>query len=376
MQSHHHSNADIGEGELAFSTKSAIDFTRVVEHRRKSMSKNEATTLREQRSLSLLETTRPSLSHSRNIRSDPRLLADVSLHQCHPSPMKLQRHSVPVFPGHDLEPHDSAPDSNKISMQPKSSKQPGSTTMPNNWKPMPLPKPSFRPASPNPPHGTHANKCDIDDSANSSLPSAASPKTFAGLLPKRQAKVKKCSNSEPKSVKEGSRNEAAQKQSMYFEKSAGDSGDYEINDIGIGNDNSSCIDPIVEKNMAYGVVEMRLGDKPSPNVTAVESSVYEYIDMEIGNGPIGKMNTQRTGDYAYIDTKFEKPPTMVEKSSAGESADYEYVEMGIGNGNPPSSSIVKEYDYVDVGFDKPPSTVKNGIRIKNTHRPGKHLTSS
>ena len=161
---------------------------------------------------------------------------------------------------------------------------------------------------------------------------------------------------------------------MYFEKSAGDSGDYEINDIGIGNDNSSCIDPIVEKNMAYGVVEMRLGDKSPPDVTAVESSVYEYIDMEIGNGPIGRMNTRRSSDYAYIDMEFEKPPTTAEKSSAGESADYEYVEMGVGNGSPPS--IVKEYDYVGVGFDKPPSTVKNGIRIKDTHRPGKHLTSS
>ena len=374
MQSHHHSNADIGKGELAFSTKSAIDFTRVVEHRRKSTSKNQATTLREQRSLSLSETTRPSLSRSRNICSDPRLLADVSQHQCHPSPMKLPRHSVPVFPHHVLEPHDSAPGSNKISTEPKSSKQPGSTTIPKNWKPMPLPKPSFRPISPNPPHGTHANKSDVEDSANSSLPSAASPKTFAVLLPKQHDKVKKRSNSEPKPVKAGSRNEAAQKRSMYIEKSAGDSGDYEINDIGIGNDNSSCIDPIVEKNMAYGVVEMRLGDKSPPDVTAVESSVYEYIDMEIGNGPIGRMNTRRSSDYAYIDMEFEKPPTTAEKSSAGESADYEYVEMGVGNGSP--LSIVKEYDYVGVGVDKPPSTVKNGIRIKDTHRPGKHLTSS
>ena len=324
--------------------------------------------------------------------------------------MKLPRQGVPVFPGHDLESilfHDSALGSNKISVQPKSSQWPSSTTLPNHWKPIPPPKPRSRPASPNPSHSrplkwhsnmdlsnshsrnhistasttpsghsnflkvllpvphhkiTHANKSDVEDSAKSSLPSAASQKSVARFPPKEQAKVH--FDPEPKSVKEGSRNEAAQKRSMYFNKSAGDSGDYEINDIGIGNDNSSCIDPIVEKNMAYGVVEMRLGDKPSPVVTAIESSVYECVDMEIGNGPIGKMNTRRSSDYAYVDMEFEKPPTTVEESLGGDSGIYEYVDMSIGNGNSPNiveksrAGEAGDYDYICVGFHKPPSTVK------------------
>ena len=379
------------------------------------MSKNEATT---QRSLSLSEVTRPSPSHSRNISpADPKLLAGVSQHQCHPSPMKSPRQSTPVFPGHALDSilsHDYAPGSDKISMQPKSSQQPSSTTLPNNWKPNLQPKPWSKPASPNPSQGrplsphsdiglsgahsnnqistnkatvtpptlkslskflkvllpvphfksAHANKSDIGDSANSSLPSAASPKKVARLPPKEQAKAKKRSDSEPKSAKERSRNEAAPKSFMYLNKSAGDSGDYEINDIGIGIDKSSCI---VEKNTACGVVGMGLGDESSP---VVESSGDEYVDMGVGNGPIVKKNTtEGPGVHAYLDVGVEKPPTTVEESSA---CDYEYIEMGIGNENPPSiveRSIAGEpgnYDYVDVGFDKPPSTVKNNVVGKST----------
>ena len=373
------------------------------------MAKNVTTGLRRRRSLSVSEITCPSLPHSRNICPDPSLLADVSQHQCHSSPTKLSRQGVPVFPGRDLESilsHDSAPGSNKILVQPKSSQRPSSTTLPTNWKPIPPAKPRSRPASPNPSHSrplrqhsdinlsnSHSsnqisttsttpsghsnflkvllpvphhknNKSDVEDSANSSLPSAASPKSVARFSPIAQAKVEKHSDSEPKSVKEGSRNEAAQKRSMYFNKSAGDSGDYEINDIGIGNDNSSCIDLIVEKNMAYGVVEIGLGDKPSLVVTAVESSAYEYVDMEIGDDPIGRMNTRRSSDYAYVDMAFEKPPTTVEESLGGDSGIYEYVDMSIGNGNPPSiveksrAGEAGDYDYIGVEFDKPPSTVK------------------
>ena len=361
------------------------------------MSKNVTTGLR-RKSLSESEITCPSLPHS---CPDPKLLADVNQHQRHPSPMKLSRQGVLVFPGYDLESilfHDSALGSNKILVQPKSSQRPSSTTLPTNSKPIPPPKPRSRPASPNPSHSrpltwhsdinlsnshssnqistasttpsghsnflkvllpvphhkiTHANKSDVEDSAKSSLPSVASPKSVARFSPKEQDKVEEHSNSEPKSVKEGSRNEAAQKRSMYLEKSAGDSGDY---DIEIGNDNSSCLDLIVEKNMAYGVVEMRLGDKPSPDVTAVESSVYEYIYMEIGNGPIRKMNTRRSSDYAYVDA--------VEESLGGDSGIYEYVDMSIGNGNSPNiveksrAGEAGDYDYIGVGFHKPPSTVK------------------
>ena len=302
---------------------------------------------------------------------------------------------------------------------------------------------------------THATKCDVEDPTNSSLPSAASPKKVARLPPKEQAKAKKCSDSESKSANEGSRTEAAQKRFMYFNKSAGDSGDYVINDIGIGNDKSSCldlmvkkntaygvvemglgdksspvveqvkvdeqsnsepksakegsrneappksfmyldksvedsgdyevsdiemgidksscIDLMVEKNTAYGVVELELGDKSSPVVTDLESSGYEYVDMGIGNGPIVRKNTTgEPGVDTYLDVVFEKPPTMVGESLAGESGDYEYVEMGIGNENPTSiveKSIAEEsgvYEYVDVGFDKPPSTVKNNVVGKST----------
>ena len=352
------------------------------------MSQNEATTLRKQRSLSLSEITRPSLSRSRNICHDPKLLADMSQLRCQPSPM-IPRQSAPAFPGHALD-SIQAPASDKISMQPKSSQRPSPTTLPNNWKPIPPPKPWSRSASPNPSQGrllcphpdiellrshssdqistnkailptskspshflkvllpvphhkiTHATKSDVEDSANSSLPSAAFPKKVARLTPKEQAKV----DSKSKSAKEGSRNEAAQKRFMYFNKSAGDSRDYVINDIGIGNDKSSCIDLMVEKNTAYGVVEMGLGDESSPVVTAAESSGYEYVDMGIGNGPIVKKNTTGgPGVYAYVDVGFEKPPTTVEESIAGESG---------------------EYEYVDVGFDKPPSTVKNNVVGKST----------
>ena len=636
MQSHHHSNADIGEGKLAFSAKSAIDFTRVVEHRRKYMSKNEATTLRLRRSLSLSEITRPSPSRSRNISPDPKLLAE---HQCHPSPMKSPRQSAPVFPGHALDSilsHDSAPGGDKISMQPKSSQRPSSAILPNNWKPVRPPQPQFRPASPNSSQGrplsphsdkklssshsnnqtytnkatpptpkspsnflkvllpvphhksahankanvedptnsaaspikvarsppkeqikrsdsepnpttpskcckpipppkpwsrpaspnpsqgrplsphsdiglsgahsneqictneatpptpkspsnsvtvllpvphhksAHANKANVEDPTNSSLPSAASPIKVARSPPKQQGKVKrsdsepspttpsKCckpipppkpwsrpaspnpsqgrplspsnkqiytneatlptpkspsnsvgvllpvphhhipthstksdvedsSTASPQKVarfppkeqvkvdkhsdskpEEGSRNEAAPKSFMYLDKSAGDSGDYEVSDIEIGIDKSSCVDLMVEKNTAYGVVEMGLGDESSPVVTALESS-YEYVDMRIGNGPIVKRSTTGgPGVYTYLDVVFEKPPTTVVESIAGESGEYEYVEMGIGSENPPSiveKSIAGEsgeYEYVDVGFDKPPSTVKNNVVGKST----------
>ena len=284
-------------------------------------------------------------------------------------------------------------------MQPKHSQQPSSTTLPHNWKPILQPKPRSKPASPNPSQGrplspqpdirlsdahsnkqistnkatpptlkslsnflkvllpvphhkkAHANKSDIEDPTNSSLSSAASPTKVARLTPKEQAKAKKRSDSERKSANEGSRNEAAQMRFMYLNKSTGDLGDYEINDIGIGNGKSSCI---VKKNTARGVVEMGLGDKPSP---VVESSGCEYIDMGIGNGPIVN---------AYLDVVFDKPLTTVEESSA---CDYEYVEMGNGNENP--LSIVKksiagepgDYDYVDV---EPPFTVKSNVVGKST----------
>ena len=351
------------------------------------MPKNEATT---QRSLSL--STRPS-SCSKNISPDPKLLADVSQLQC-PNPMKSPRQSAPVFPGHALDFHDSAPGSDKSSMQPKSLRQPSSTTLPKNWKTIPLPKPWSKPASPNPSQGrplspqpdmklsgahsngqistnkatpptlkslsnflkvllpvphhkkAHASKSDLEDTTNSSLPSAASPIKVARLTPKEQAKAKKCSDSERKSANEGSKNEAARKRFMYLNKSTGDLGDYEINDIGIGNGKSSCR---VKKNTACGVVEMGLGDESSP---VVGSSGCEYIDMGIGNGPIAN---------AYLDVVFDKPPTTVEESSA---CDYEYVEMGIGNENPLAiveKSIVGESgdcDYVDV---EPPFTVKSNV---------------
>ena len=523
------------------------------------MSKNEATTLKLRRSLSLSEVFHPSPSRSRNISPDPKLLVGVSQHQCLPSPTKSPRQSAPVFPGHAMElilPHDSAPGSDKSSMlQPKSSQRPRSAILPNNWKPIRPPQPQFRPASPNPSQGrrlspqpdiklsgahsnsqistnkgssptsksrsnflkallpvphhksAHANKSDIEDPTNSSLPSAASPIKDARSPPTEQGKVKRSdseptpttpskywkpipppkpssrpaspnpssesvsphpdiglsgshsnnqthtnettpptpkspsnsarvllpvphhhilthstksdvgdsttsSTASPKKVArfspkdqvkvddskpEGSRNEAAPNSFMYLDKSAEDSGDYEVSDIEMGIDKSSCIDLMVEKNTAYGVVEMGLGDKSSSVVTDLESSGYEYVEMGIGNGPIVKKNTTgEPGVNTYLDVVLEKPPTTVGESSAGESGVYEYVETSNDNENPTSiveeslagesgvyeyietsndnenpTSIVEkniagesgEYEYVDV---EPPFTVKNNVVGKST----------
>ena len=358
----HISNADIGEGELAFSAKSAVDITKVVEHRKKCMPTKVAT-LKKRRSISLPDLdcgsgTDASLPHSENTK----LQADMSQHQCYPDPMKPQ--SVPIFPLHALVStlsHDSVPGNNKSSMQPNSPQLPSPTTPSKCWKPIPPPKPWSKPASPNPssesvsPHpdielsGSHSNnwtytneatpptpkspsnssrvllpvphhhvltrsnKSDVGDSTKSST---ASPKRVARFPPKEQVKIDKRSDSEPKSAKGGSRNEAAQKRFMYLSKSAGDSGDYEINDIGIGigNGNSSSI--LVKKNLAYRLIDVGIDDTSPPVVAGRELDDDGYVDMD------------------------EKLPCIVEKSTPGELDDYDYVDMQIGNDQ--SSSIVEK----------------------------------
>ena len=372
----------------------------MVEHRKKCIPKKVAT-LREQRSISLPDlacgiVTDPSLPHSGNTCPDPTLPADVSQHQCYSDPKKPQRQSVLNFPLHALVStlsHDSVHGNDKIPMQPNSAQLPSPTTPSKCWKPITPPKPWSKPASPNPSWGrplsphpdiglsgshsnnqiytnkatpptskgpsnsamtvllpvphhhilTHSTKSDVEDSTNSSI---ASPKKVARFLPKEQVKVDKHSDSEPKSAKGGSRNQAAQKRFMYLNKSAGDSGDYEINDIGIGigNDNSSSI--LVEKNLAYRLIDVGIDDKSPPVVVDGELDDDGYVDMQIGNEKLPCIMEKSTpgelDDYDYVDMQIgnEKLPCIMEKSTPGELDDYDYVDMQIGNDQ--SSSIVEK----------------------------------
>ena len=357
------SNADIGEGVLAFSAKSAVDITKVVEQRKKCTRSVTTPVRRKQRSISLPDldfgsVTDLSLPHS---CPDPGLLADVSQHRCHPNRKKLPKQSLPVCLRSALVFHDSAPTSDKISLQPNSSQQPSFTTLLKGWEPILPPTLWSRPASPNPsqdrplsPHpnielsGSHSNSQvstnkatpptpkslsnsprvllpvshhhilthnttpEVEDSTKASI---VSPKKVARFPPKRQVKV---DDSEPK---EGSRNEAAQKRFVYFNKPAGDSGDYEINDVGIGNDKSSAI--LIEKNLAYRMVDVGIDDKSPPVVLGgeLDDDGDGYVDMQTGN---------------------KKLPCTVEKSTPGELHDYDYIDVDMLIGNDQFSSIVKK----------------------------------
>ena len=236
----------------------------MVEQRKKCTRK--VATPRKQRSISLPDLDYGSMT---DLSLPHRLLADVSQHRCHPNPTKLPRQGVPVCLRSALDLivfHDSAPGSDKISLQPNSSQQPSLTTLLRGWEPILPPTPWSRPASPNPsqdrplsPHpnielsGSHSNSQISTNKATPPTPKSpsnsprlllpvshhhilthntksevegstkaliASPKKVARFPPKRQVKV---DDSEPK---EGSRNEAAQKRFVYFNKPAGDSGDY------------------------------------------------------------------------------------------------------------------------------------------------------
>ena len=397
----HISNANIGEGELAFSAKSAVDIAKVVEHRKKCMPTKVAT-LKKRRSISLPDldcgsATDASLPHSENTCPEPKLPADMRQHQCYPSPMKPQRQSVPIFPLHALVStlsHDSVPGNDKIPTQPNSPQLPSPTTPSKCWKPIPPPRPWSRSASPDPssesvsphpdiglsgshsnnqtytnettpptpkspsnsarvllpvPHHhipTHSTKSDVGDSTKSST---ASPKKVARFSPKEQVKVDRRSDSEPEGE---SRNETSPKSFMYLDKSAEDSGDYKVSDIEMGID-----DLMVEKNMAYGVVEMGLGDKSSSVVTDLESSGYEYVDMGIGigNGNSSSILVKKNLAYRLIDVGIAV--------AGGELDDYGYVDMLKLGG----------YDYVDmqIGNDQSSSIVeKNTAREPKSKRHG------